>query len=194
MNVKEKSECMKNIMEIIAIILGGVWAFYHFSATEFAGLEPNVVVDTDFKWGKAIENNYCYGVLKLQISNAEDSRSTFKIVESKLQVFEIDSDELKKNLFVDIKDITNGIPPIYNKTFQKCNVNDESCDTDFIGTYGPGKKRFEDFVFHFRRDDKGHKKIIIAIFTGKPYKINYLSNNTKLSPIFEQLWTPKCDL
>ncbi|HKO62816.1 MAG TPA: hypothetical protein VJV03_16750, partial [Pyrinomonadaceae bacterium] len=66
-------DSLRTIVEVVALIVAGWWAWEHFLRTEAPGLRNNLKIESSLKWFDSKSAGYCWGQVTLGIENASKS-------------------------------------------------------------------------------------------------------------------------
>lgn len=171
---KTITEIIKSIVEIIALIVAGLWAFSNFQETEKPSLESRVHSESVMEWFQLPTPNHCLGSFGVRFKNIGKKAIDFK--SATLRVWIMKQPPLGKIItYLDPADYQSE-KPIYERSF--------SSDTDKIGLLGhfpPDTEAQTDFTFSFEKQ------------TSKVALFSFESNGQGMK-IRERRWSYVCDL
>lgn len=67
--IKIVSEIAKNVVEVLALIVAGLWAYTQFHETESPSLELRSFSNSKLTWFEISDPTYCAGELSISIKN-----------------------------------------------------------------------------------------------------------------------------
>lgn len=135
MTKRTKTETVKDWVQILAILVGAIWAYYKFGRIEAPSLEYRASTTGSLQFSPYSEVDGCFASFEISIKNI--GKSTFKIDSVKIEGWAFD--------------ITNNdsISPINfdlvrrNPTMIKINENKK--DSPFLGEYPPGASYLQNY-------------------------------------------------
>lgn len=141
---KEVSDVLKNIVEVIAIIAAGVWAYTKFVETEQPSLEFRGHVKSELTWIHPSDPSYCIAQLKVALKNI--GKKDFDVTSVKLRVWLTPLPSLTSEMveYVDPTRFQEGAPILER----------EMKSSGLLGHYGPEVESNYDYVFMVRRQPR----------------------------------------
>lgn len=142
----EKSESLlskvKKIIEVSAILIGGIWAYYNFTVKDKPELKEALVSGSTIKI-TSLSRDSCQ--LQYSIEAKNIGKSSFDVDTLILSYWTFPISVIKKNKFFDIDDYTNRHHP--DASYIKTDAN------ALLATGFPaGFNKYQDFTFFLRRD------------------------------------------
>lgn len=135
---KDISEVIKNWVQIVAVIGGGIWAYYTFGQKEAPSLEPRADVNSSMSWQDASSDSTCRALFKVIFHNTGNSSFDISKVVLKGWLFDEIHDNGNAATFLDIDSIQNSGNNFFNKTYKaKEFPNSYSGINPFIIHYPP---------------------------------------------------------
>jgi len=74
MKLRHQIAGVNQIVQIAAIVLAGLWAFYHFRVTEAPTHAQNFATEPAIEWQDATDTSHCYAVFTARFDNLSRSR------------------------------------------------------------------------------------------------------------------------
>jgi hypothetical protein len=139
--IKTWSESAKNIAQIIAIVVAGLWTYQKFIKTEVPSLELRSSVTSDLSIDPLADKRSCSATFSVYAENI--GQSSFDVSRVRVRGWEFDVAEDKKRfaVFVDTEKTTSK-PPFFDQEFTSRRL---------VGRYAPGQKSFTTFEWILRR-------------------------------------------
>lgn len=143
------SETLKNVVQVIAIIVAGYWTYHTFIQKESPALEPRASPSSSLDWnsvGRATDE--CEAVFRVDIEN--NGTASFDI--SKVQVRGWMFDRIKQTdkaaTYLELTEVQGKEQPFFDKTYSySATAKDANVSFPFVGHYPPGGKFGHSFVW-----------------------------------------------
>jgi len=115
---KDITEIVKNIAQILARVIAGVWTYYLFGQKEAPSLEPLADVNSSLSWQNTKNDDACRAIFKIIFQNT--GNSSFDISKIHLRGWLCDKmqDTTKEVTFLDIDEVQNSGKKIFDKTYE----------------------------------------------------------------------------
>jgi hypothetical protein len=173
---KDNFERVKIIVEILAVLIGGWWAYDNFTKVTEPTLASRVKAESTLKWAKSTEPNYVNAEFYVTLENMGTSR--FSIEKARLRgwIFADSCPSPKEVIkYRDVNGIISGNCPIFCKTFIKpCTKGKEENDPDdnlvrppFLGEYVENSVWSDNFEFTMKRNPTQHVLFLMEFYTNK---------------------------
>jgi hypothetical protein len=137
-SIKVWSEIVKNIAEILAILIAGLWTYNLFLREDAPALELRATIDNNLTWTKLADNNSCEAVMRVHFENT--GTSTFDI--TKVYVtgwkFRLEKSDQTFAEYFDLEKIKRSGELFFEKTYDVANSSEESLLQPFVQHYSPG--------------------------------------------------------
>jgi len=173
---KTITEITRGIVEIIALIVAGLWAFSNFQEMEKPSLESRVRSESDLKWFQSPDHNHCLGSFGVSFKNIGKKAIDFN--NATLRVWIIEQPPLGKEItYLEPESFQSG-KPSYEKSFSG---NADAKKIGLLGHFPPDTEAKNNFTFSFEKQTSK-----IAIF--------YFETNGQAIKIRERRWSYVCDL
>jgi hypothetical protein len=149
-SAKVWSETFKNIAQIIAIILAGIWTYYTFIRKESPALEARADATSTLHWNAVGGTGECEAQFRVDIDN--NGAAAFDI--SKIQVQGWIFDKIKEPgkiaTYLDLAQIQKKGNLIFDTTYSyDPKPRGSEVSAPFVGHYPPGKKFGHSFEWVF---------------------------------------------
>ena len=155
--IKTISEIIKNVVEVLALIVAGLWAYAQFQETESPSLELRSFSESRLSWFGVANPKYCGGQFGVSIRNI--GKKSFEIKSAILRVWLVDQHSFDQEIsYINPKDFRTE-KPFFEKQFS--DVDELALLTHFP----PGGEAAFDFTFNFS-PDKRNKRIALFSFFG----------------------------
>jgi hypothetical protein len=140
----------KDIVQILAILAAGIFAFFKFVVFDEPSLKKNINVSGELGWLKRPE--YCVAVLNIEVKNISKSNVEVKEVRGRAWLVDEPSPGQKDLSHYDIRSMTNDN-----------NALDPFTDTDgpLVQVYSPGQAFHHTFEWVVKR--QANKNVLFAI-------------------------------
>ncbi len=146
---KDNIERIKYIVEILAIIIGGWWAWKNFSKVTEPTLAIRGKTESTLKWEKPAGQDYIHADFYVTMENT--GTSIFKIHKVKLRGWFFDEAQptsMDTPIYRDVNQIISGHTPFLDTTYVKQKVNDPKLTgPPFLGNYMQNSVWAENFEF-----------------------------------------------
>jgi len=114
--VQRWSDCAKNIFQILALIIAGIWTYLLFIRTEVPTLEYRTNTNSKLYWSETSRPGEC--IAHFNVTHKNIGRSSYKISAYRLRAWTFKrtrvGDELLR--YVDLQDIQNQ-EPLFDKRY-----------------------------------------------------------------------------
>lgn len=168
------TEIIKNITQMIALIVAGLWAFSNFQDTEKPSLESRAHSDSVLEWYQSPESNRCLVSFGITVKNIGKKAIDFNNVS--LRIWVVEQPPLDKAItYLEPEEFQSG-KPNYEKSFRI-----ETDNLAFLGHFAPDIEAKTDFTFSFEKQTSK-----IALFS-------FVANGQDVK-IRERRWSYICDL
>lgn len=155
--IKTVSEIAKNVVEVLALIVAGFWAYTQFHENESPSLELRSFSESKLAWLEVSEPTYCAGELSINIKNI--GKKSFDLQSAIIRIWLVDVPPLGQAVsYIDSNDF-QAKPPVFEKRFS------DAVKLPLLTHFPPGTEASYDFTFSFRFD-KNNKKIAQFGFIG----------------------------
>jgi hypothetical protein len=151
LNIKTKTEIVKNIVETIAFVLAGGWALYTFVLKDRPILEHRTKVESDIVWNGAVNPDTCEGEFKVNFENM--GTTAFDISRVRVRGWEfaaVPLDDIELAKYMDVNTIARETP-FFERTYEVKEGDDSTNWTPFLGHYPPGTVWKQSFQFAMKR-------------------------------------------
>src|ERR1700743_377049 len=131
-----KIEPIKNIAEIIAILIGGTWAVWLFIKKDEPTLAIREKTESTLKWSKPADTNYVHAEFYVTLENT--GTSVFSVDRARLRGwYFIDTAFASSRVmkYRDVYQIAAGHKPFFDTVFSRNEVHDTLVGPPFIGKY-----------------------------------------------------------
>ena len=98
-------DSLRTIVEIVALVIAGWWAWEHFERTEAPALRNNLKFEASLKWFDAERDGYCWGQVTLGIENASKSSVEIGSVIREAWNFKLPANEQKDVEAIDVSQL-----------------------------------------------------------------------------------------
>ncbi|TSA48414.1 MAG: hypothetical protein D4R50_01190 [Actinomycetales bacterium] len=164
---KTLSEIIKNVAQVLALIVAGLWAYTQFQETEGSSLEMRGSIESKLSWFAVADPNYCGGELRVKIKNI--GRKSFDLKSATMRVWLVDSPSFDQTIaYIDPNDFRTG-KPIFEKQFSGAK------ELPLLTRFPPDVESAYDFTFNFKID-KRDKNIALFSFDGNGSELELHTN------------------
>ncbi len=147
--IKTISEIAKNVAEVVALIVAGLWAYTQFHETEGPSLELRSLSESKLVWFEVFDPIYCAGEFSISIKNI--GKKSFDLKTATIRIWLLDVPPLGQMVsYVDTNDFLAKQP-----TFEKRFSDAEKLP--LLTHFPPGTEASYDFTFSFKFDKKDRK-------------------------------------
>jgi hypothetical protein len=168
---KEVSEVTKNVVQIIAILMAGIWTYLVFVRTEGPLLEARASAQSDLVWYPFSTSDACLVQFSVRLDNI--GKTSFRIDRVRLRAWSFDreppTDEGMR--FLDLEKIQANEPD-FTKEYRS---------GPFIQRYAPSESFHHTFEWVIRRREGPELFLQIDFFEGNSSKTS--SHTGKWSPV-----------
>jgi hypothetical protein len=171
---KAITEIIKGIVEIIALIIAGLWAFSNFQKTEVPSLESRAYSESVMQWFPSTDPKHCMGSFGVKIKNI--GKKSIDLDRALLRVWIINEPHFDKGMtFID-PELFQAEKASYEKSFI---LNQDV--SGLLGHFPPDTDGQTDFTFSFEK-----KSLKIALFS-------FVADGPEVH-IRQRRWSYVCDL
>jgi hypothetical protein len=145
---KEWVEIAKNIVEIIAILSAGIWAYYTFVLKDAPGLEKRVKTESELIWNDVRGTETCEAENKVAFENIGSVAFDISKVRVRGWIFStitLEDKEIAK--YLDVNAILAKETPFFERTFENKEGAFPMGWAPFLGHYPPGATWKHSFQF-----------------------------------------------
>ena len=132
--IKESAEIAKKIVEIVAICVAGIWAYYTFGVKDKPALEHRTKVESELFWTEA-GTGICEVDFRVSFENI--GTTAFNIAKVPLRAWEFPPIKLKDGdiaKYIDVNPITNEFAPFFEKTYDSSSLSEYPTWVPFFGS------------------------------------------------------------
>lgn len=148
---KDITEIVKNLAQVIAILIAGIWTYYTFGQKEAPDLEPRADVNGTLSWQNSGNNKSCNVIYNVVFKN--NGNSSYNITKALIKgwIFEKKSDSISYVKFLDVDEICNSDNEVFSRVFEKGNA-DSGKLIPFMIRFTPGSS----YNYSFEWDIKNY--------------------------------------
>jgi hypothetical protein len=157
-SLKTRLEVWKNIAEICAILIAGLWAVYVFIQKEVPLLESRAIIDSALSLTQ-YSSSACKATMTVHFENTGTSPIEITRVSIKQWNFQLDDSG-----YFDLEAKTSGTPIEMTYSFDDSNKN-ENIFRPFIQKYTSGEKYFNSFVWIIPPQQGTQILFLVQLFT-----------------------------
>jgi hypothetical protein len=142
------TEIVKNIVEVLALGVGAVWAYFNFSVKDKPTLAIREKVTSTLKWERSEPAKFTHAEFYVTLENTGTTR--FEVTKVKLYARTFDEIGLDSNReiqYFDFNYIKANSHSIYEGTIDNNAQRPAGADAPFIGPYAEGAVWNENFEF-----------------------------------------------
>ncbi len=163
---------VKGVLEILAIIVAGAWAYSKYRETDMPQLQPRMSAISSLNWYRGSTKNTCLASFSVRLKNI--GKAPVSVTSARLRVWLVDSEDDGTTTYLDPNSLTPD-PPIFDKQLSSMR------DSALITNYPLEIEQQEDFTFKLKRAESR-----IALFSFRA--------ETTAGTVEESRWSYICDL
>lgn len=137
---KQWSELLKNIAEIAALIIAGVWAYSKYKEIDAPSLQERSDVQVEVSWDTMPDSAFCLVDFRVRVRNISGSPFDIDSVRAMVALAETS----KLNPARDTVVPAFGAPPRTLDSWVSKTIS-------LVSRYGPAEERTEDYIYAVRR-------------------------------------------
>ena len=172
------AELCKVLVEIVAVIVAGWWAYSRFFAGEAPSLEERGKTESSLSW--VFDNDRCTALFGVSVKNI--GKRAFDITKIDVRVWLVPVSEGKNEIYL--------LDPFEIMKKEATFTRELSPDT-FISHYPPDGEWHEDFAFSIPRDQMGHPQTALFAFDAAAVGSDH---HALKSHLYQYKWSRNCDV
>jgi hypothetical protein len=157
-------------VEILAIIIGGSWAYFHFRKTEEPGLAQNFKIESTLEWIDTGQKDICWANMSLHIENISKSPSWVRKVRREAWYFQVPTTQKQPIEALDV-----------SKLAKQGFSSDELIEGPLIFSYPPSAVIQQEFGWSVKRLPHSYVVFKISLFE-KPTDSNPMEYHYTFGP------------
>jgi hypothetical protein len=149
---KERVEIVKAIVEIVAIVLAGMWAYYTFGLKDAPALEKRIKLESELAWNGAKGTETCEAEHKVNFENI--GSVPIDIAKIRIRAWLFPSIALKRNeqaRYLDVNSVLAHTFPFFSKEYDGSNKTASVLWAPLLDHYPPGTAWKQSFQFVMKR-------------------------------------------
>jgi hypothetical protein len=172
------AELTKTVIEIVAVVVAGWWAYSRFFAAEAPSLEERGATESSLEW-LPVDDQRCTAIFGITVNNI--GKRSFNINGVQLNVWLIDQPKP-----------TQGIVRFNPRewTQQQALFHQDLPRNSFVKHFGPGAAWHDDYVFSVPRTPSGKHQTVL--FTFEPVVVTEDGKPLK-TDLQEYRWSGNCE-
>ena len=148
---KDITEIIKNLAQVIAILIAGIWTYYLFGQKEAPGLEPRADAVSSLLWQLTEDENFCRAVFNVKFVNNGNSSYDISKVHIRGWHFGSIKDSVSDLSYFDIAEIQKTGEKIFDKVYENTESKIKgNVLLPFINHYSPGSSYNHSFEWEVK--------------------------------------------
>jgi hypothetical protein len=164
-SLKAWSEVVKNIAQVIAVVIAGLWTVYLFNQQEAPTLELRGTIDSNLTWAKLANSDNCEAVMRVTFENK--GKSSIDIGEVHVRGWKYRQEKADTVFadYLDLEKVQNEGELFFDKTYNVGgNSAKENLPLPFIQHYPPGTAYTHNFSWIITPEQSTQVLFFVQLF------------------------------
>jgi hypothetical protein len=178
------TEQLKNIIQAIALIIGGLWAIFLYLHKDVFLQEERPNLYHDLRWEEGDTHDKCKAVFKVILENKGTTSFDISQVRIRRWLFSKTRQESDSSTLLDVNTIINR-EPLNDETYSLAKVpRGKEAILPLIGHYPPESAKFHDFEWELKYDSTQRVLFLVNV---------YIEGQDKgTAPVHTAQWSDVC--
>ena len=165
-NAKVWSEIGKNLFQVLAILVGGIWTYNMFIRQEAPSLEPKATAVGSFDWNEVENSDACEATFRVSLTNA--GTTPFDVTEVRVRGWKFRRDNGGEFAsFLDVLEIQDTAEQFFDKTYTDGNEVGDNITPPFYIEHYPPEHNYTNTFSWIINPDPDYWILIDVQFTAK---------------------------